>query len=615
MSRSVWLAALVLLGMVLSGNPPGRAAITERVSVSSTGEEANLFSYVLPTTGVSADGRFVVFASRASNLAGSDINRRDDIFLRDRVEGETIRISVASDGTGADYESWSPSISHDGRYIAFGSLATNLIPSDGLCARYIVYDRTTGEMEPIAFGTSDLAISGDGRYVAFAGQMPTGDAADYSPWPHVFVYDRWSHDLERVSISSSGEPANGRCEEVAISTDGRFVVFVSEATNLVEDDTNGCRDVFIRDRLAGVTERVSVNDSGDEANNYSVMPSVSADGRFVAFGSAATNLGPGSGGWGDVFVRDRATGTTELVSVNSAGEPADRGASWLCMSADGRYVVFDSMSMNLAPDVPSDTWQLYLHDRVAGKTQCISRNNRGEPAAPLPSGDSVFFIATISPNGRYIVYASRATNLVPDDTNGWQDVFIRDRLTFSDVPLDHWAFYEVEGCVNGKVVTGYPDGLYHPDESVTRAQMAVYAARGLAGGDENVPPGPLFPAFFDVLPIHWAYKYVEYCYDQGIVEGYWDGYHPNETVDRAQMAVFVARAIASPPGEEGLAGYTPPETPTFPDVPADHWAYKYVEYCHAQGIVQGYGDGYHPDETVTRAQMAVYITRAFDLPM
>ncbi len=134
---------------------------------------------------------------------------------------------------------------------------------------------------------------------------------------------------------------------------------------------------------------------------------------------------------------------------------------------------------------------------------------------------------------------------------------------------------------------------YHPDEVVNRAQMAVYMARAIAGDDGCVPDGPDTPTFSDVNPGHWAYKYIEYCVAQGIVNGYWDGYHPDESVNRAQMAVC---------------------TPTFPDVPGDHWAYKYIEYCVAHDIVQGYPDGYyHPENVVTRAQMAVFVQRAFNL--
>jgi hypothetical protein len=183
---------------------------------------------------------------------------------------------------------------------------------------------------------------------------------------------------------------------------------------------------------------------------------------------------------------------------------------------------------------------------------------------------------------------------------------------FSDVLRRFWAFDAINACVAAGIVQGYPDGTYHPDETVNRAQTAIYISRALAGGDESVPDGPPTATFPDVLTDHWAFKYIEYCYEQGVVTGYWDGYHPDERVDRAQMAVFVSRAMAG--GDENVPD-DPDSTPFFPDVPGDHWAYKYVEYCHDQGVAQGYWDGYHPEWAVDRGQMAVYVQRAFDLPM
>jgi hypothetical protein len=188
---------------------------------------------------------------------------------------------------------------------------------------------------------------------------------------------------------------------------------------------------------------------------------------------------------------------------------------------------------------------------------------------------------------------------------------------FSDVPKWHWAWRYIEGARDAGIVQGYWDG-YRPDEAVTRAQMAVYVARAVAGEDANVPTGPAEATFPDVPdadpgPAHWAYKYVEYAHSQNIVFGYWDGYRPDEVVNRAQMAVFIARAVVAPTGDAAIPDPEPPAT--FPDVPPTHWAWKWVEYCYDQGIVQGYWDGYHPDEAVNRAQMAVYVCRAFGLPM
>ena len=184
--------------------------------------------------------------------------------------------------------------------------------------------------------------------------------------------------------------------------------------------------------------------------------------------------------------------------------------------------------------------------------------------------------------------------------------------SFLDVPADFWAVDAIEAAKAAGIVGGYAGDVYLPQGVVTRDQMAVFIARALAGGEANVPTGPATPNFPDVPADHWAYRHIEYVRQQGVASGYWDGYHPGDSLDRAQMAVFVARAMAG--GEEALASYTPPETPSFPDVPADFWSYKYVEYLRQAEVVGGYWDGlYHPELLCTRDQMAVFVARAFGL--
>jgi DNA-binding beta-propeller fold protein YncE len=193
---------------------------------------------------------------------------------------------------------------------------------------------------------------------------------------------------------------------------------------------------------------------------------------------------------------------------------------------------------------------------------------------------------------------------------------------FPDVPPEHWCFAEVIACADVGVVAGYPDGGYHPAASVSRGQMAVYIARAVATptGDEGVPdPPPGTQSFADVDADHWAYRYVEYAYANSIVQGYWDGtYRPDLEVNRGQMAVYIARALVSPTGDAAVPD-PPAGDPTFSDVTATgdwSWCYKHVEYLAAEGIVQGYADNtYRPANAVTRDQMAVYVARAFQLPM
>ncbi len=194
---------------------------------------------------------------------------------------------------------------------------------------------------------------------------------------------------------------------------------------------------------------------------------------------------------------------------------------------------------------------------------------------------------------------------------------------FSDVPPSgdggqpFWAFHEIEACYRAGIVAGYTDGNYHPELEVTRDQMAVYVARALAGGDENVPDGYVLPSFSDVQPTYWAFKYIEYAVERNVVQGYPEGdYRPGLAVDRGTMAVYIARSTVDPTGEEGLASFQRPVVPTFNDVPTEFWSYTHIEFCVDAGVVQGYSDGlYHPEIPVTRDQMAVYIARAFELPV
>ena len=186
-----------------------------------------------------------------------------------------------------------------------------------------------------------------------------------------------------------------------------------------------------------------------------------------------------------------------------------------------------------------------------------------------------------------------------------------------DVANDSWALLAVAACIQSKIVFGYPDDLYHPEMTVTRAQMAAFIGRALAGGESAVPKAKGKATFGDVSPSHWAYQYVQYIGDAGIVQGYPDGtYQPEQTMTRAQMAAFIARSVAARNGEDGPAGYQAPETPTFGDVATDAWCYGDVEYLAEQGVVSGYDDAtYRPDDNVKRDQMAVYIARAFELTM
>ena len=257
-----------------------------------------------------------------------------------------------------------------------------------------------------------------------------------------------------------------------------------------------------------------------------------------------------------------------------------------------------------------------------GEAWAWSDNSAGGTFLPSASVQNPTYQAAANTSG-----ADRTVTLTVTSTCEWLPQWVlgsaevtltvspRPGLSFSDVPPDYWAFPQIMACVAGGLVSGFDDGTYRPAQPVSRDQMAVFVSRALAGGDAGVPDGPALPTFPDVPTDQWAYKYVEYAAANHIVAGFPGGdYRPALTVDRGQMAVFMARAIVHPTGDEGLAGYTPPTQDTFSDVPASYWAHKYVEYLASRGVVGGYGDGtYRPDVTCARDQMAVYLTRAFAL--
>ena len=614
------LAALALLSLLL----PASAGQIDRVSLSSTGTEANGES-LFPD--VSADGRCVVFLSAATNLVPDDTNGFWDIFLRDRVAATTVRVDVGPNGEEADAGAWGASITPDGRFVVFDSDSTNLVPDDtnDSCDVFLL-DREAGALELIsltsagqqAHGCShSAAVSADGRYVAFRSYAADLVPDDTNDVGDVFVRDRQAKTTERVSVSTSGEQADDLSDDwdflATISADGRFVAFGCWAKNLAPGVTVSSLQIYLRDLVAKTTECITLNAEGAPANDICYRPVISADGRCVAFISDADNLVPGdTNAREDIFLRDRVAGTIERVSLTDSGQQLVTwaGAGYPAISADGRYITFSSNSPDLYTDERTYYTNSFLRDRIAARTQVLTRTFDGW----LPDMDSDYL--RLSPDSRFVVFTSYADDLIPDDTNDVGDIFLRDRLSFPDVPLTHWAYYDINACLNGGIVTGYPNGDYRPAETVTRDQMAVYISRALADGDANIPTGPANPSFPDVPTDHWAYKCIEYAKASTIVQGYWNGYQPDRTVDRAQMAVYIARSIVEPTGEAGLEDYVPPTTPHFPDLPTDHWAYKHIEYCFEEGVVQGLPSGYYrPAWPVDRAQMAVYMNRAFALPM
>ncbi|MBI1851177.1 MAG: PD40 domain-containing protein [Planctomycetes bacterium] len=406
------------------------AQVTTRVSVSSNGTQGDNNSG-LAGVALSADGRFVAFHSDATTLVAGDTNGFGDIFVRDRDSGQTTRASVSTLGTQGNADSFLPAISADGRFVAFHSDASNLVAGDvNGFEDVFVRDRVAGTTVLASVSTGGTqgngiafapAISGDGRYVAFSSDSTTFAPSDTNGAVDVFVRDLIAGTTTRVSVDSMGNEADTDSFFGAISADGRFVAFGSAATNLVAGDTNGSNDVFVHDMQTGATTRVSVPVGGGEGDANSEVPTISGDGRVVAFRSDATNLVPGDvNATTDIFAVDTSTGVVTRVSVDSMGTPSDSFSFLQSVSADGRYVAFDSNGSNLAANDTNGIGDIFVHDLQSGETTLVSISSAGEAA------DSISNAPATSANGRFIAFQSFASNLVLNQTNGFSDIFVRD---------------------------------------------------------------------------------------------------------------------------------------------------------------------------------------------
>ena len=423
------LAAIAAAGILAAQAAPAQAHfITERVSVGSGGVQGNAES---GDPSISADGRFVAFVSSASNLVPGDTNRRADVFVRDRRTGTTRRVSLGAGGAQGNGDSSEPALSANGRFVAFYSEARNLVPGDtNGQADVFVRDRRTGTTRRVSLGSGGSqsngasvqpALSADGRFVAFISDATNLVPGDTNGLTDVFVRDRQTGTTRRVSLGAGGAQGNWGSVEPAVSADGRFVAFTSLAANLVPGDTNGITaDVFVRDRQTGTTRRVSVGPGGVQSDGNSQFPALSADGRFVAFWSQATNLVPtDTNGTADVFVRDRQTGTTRRVNVGPGGVQANDISFYLALSADGRFVAFSSFATNLVPGDTNGSYDVFVRDRQKGTTRRVSLGPGGA------QGNDSSYDPAVSADGRFVAFSSDASNLVPGDTNGFTDVFVR----------------------------------------------------------------------------------------------------------------------------------------------------------------------------------------------
>ncbi|WP_172384181.1 PD40 domain-containing protein [Streptomyces sp. MNP-20] len=431
------LTALCAMAVLSPGASaaPAAAPHTERLSVGPTGAQGNAAS---SGPAISADGRYVAFVSASRNLVAHDTNGTPDAFVRDLRTGTTERVSVRSDGKASHGVVREVSLSPDGRYVVFTSTADDLVRGDpNDLDDVFLHDRRTGRTERISpTGASydglrgpltyDPAVSGDGRYVAYASGAEDLVAGDANKRDDVFLYDRKKKTTELAQLGNDGKHGEGDAFGPAFAGDlgGRYVAFTSNASGLTDvEDHLSATDVFLRDRERHTTELISVP-HGYNRKTPSWGAALSGDARAVAFTSTSSVLrpeGPAPKSGHNVFLYDREAQRMRLVSAAADGTPADGDSDDVSLSRTGRYAVFTSAATNLDPGNDGDSsTDVFLKDMQTGEVTLVSVETdlASEDTAPGPR-------TGVTEDGGAAVFDSPAGNLVPDDTNSAPDVFLR----------------------------------------------------------------------------------------------------------------------------------------------------------------------------------------------
>jgi hypothetical protein len=418
----------------------------QRVSTSSSGVQST--GGDTTRVSVSADGRYIAFESAATNLVAGDSNGHIDVFVKDTLTGVTTRVSTDSSGNQvSDGDSTNVAISGDGSYAAFQSAATTLVAGDtNAQSDVFLKDLQTGVTVRVSTDSAGVQAAGDSLYpsisydgarVAFVSSAANLAALDTNGAADVFVKNTQTGAITLASSDSLGNPLGGVWPQPgSISGDGRYVAFTTSEDKLVVGDTNALQDIFRKDTQTGAVVRLNVDSAGNEAfHGTSDEPSLSGDGRYATFQSYADNLVADDTNFSsDVFVRDIDGGTTKRVSVSTAGVEGDNASLYAAISADGNHVSFSSMAENLVVDDNNGTQDVFLRTVDTSTTVRVSISAGGAQA------DQWSELSAVSSDGRFVAFSGPARNLVTGDTNGLGDAF---RVTIGERPpvvvTEHYA--------------------------------------------------------------------------------------------------------------------------------------------------------------------------------
>jgi Tol biopolymer transport system component len=434
------------------------------ISTTTEGNAADDDSF---PSAITDDGRYAAFGSYASNLSGSGNNGQLQLYFRDVTSGVTTCLSTDNAGNLADSYSYGVQISEDGRYVSFASYGTNLVPGDtNSRADVFLKDMVAGTTTRVstdaagnqADGSSGGQISDDGRYLLIVSSASNLVSDDTNGVDDAFLKDLSTGAITRLSTDSAGNQADGGTTWCEMTSDHRYVLLESDASNLIADDSNGSTDLFVKDLITGTTTRVieDIQPSGTWFYGYPLGPTPDC----IVFSTAATGLvADDLNGDYDVFVREVPTGATRLLSARDTTitDPIAAGMSsttTFSMSADGRYTVFSSTASNLVVGDTNGKSDVFVQDLLAGTTTRISTDGEGN------QGNGVSTNAMMSAEGPYVLFTSSASNLVADDTNGIADVFVKDLNTDTVTRVSTDAPTSVGGFTSFDALAISADGRY-----------------------------------------------------------------------------------------------------------------------------------------------------------